>query len=147
MEESDIQRLESHRSALKREWEDLLRTEPTLSPLGNPDTLVYMMDETLDRLCTALRVHAPLPDLRSQRPPLPRRCSCGLNPLLNYFATGELAVHAAAAALFGPAAGEAVAQFHRLAEREIDMLCSVCCYRGQPAPGPRRHDEFAGSSR
>ena len=147
MEDSDILQIEAHRSALKREWEALLRTEPTLSPLGNPDTLVYMMDETLDRLFSDLRQHAPVPDQQSQRSPLQRRCSCGLNPLLNYYATGELAVHAASSKHFGAATEEMVAVFHHLAEREIDMLCSVCCYRDHPTHAKRRSDQLAGSSR
>ena len=147
MEESDIRRLEAQRAALKREWEILLRTEPTLSPLGNPDTLVYMMDETIDRLLAELRLHVPTPDQRSQRSPLQRRCLCGLNPLLNYYATGELAIHAVSTSLFGLAVEVPVAVFHQMAEREIDMLCSVCCYREHPVHPKHRPDHLAGSSR
>ncbi len=133
MEESDIRRLEAQRAALKREWEALLRTEPTLSPLGNPDTLVYLMDETIDRLLATLRQPGAGPDGKSQVAPLQRRCACGLNPLLNYYATGELAVHAVAAPLCGAGVEEAVAAFHAIARKEIDTLCSVCCYRHHPA--------------
>ncbi len=111
----------------------MLRTEPTLSPLGNPDTLVYMMDETIDRLLATLRQGGPMPDRKSQVTPLQRRCACGLNPLLNYYATGELAVHAVASPTCGASVDEVVSAFHAIARKEIDTLCSVCCYRHHPA--------------
>jgi hypothetical protein len=137
VEESDIRRLEAQRAALKREWEALLRTEPTLSPLGNPDTLVYMMDETIDRLLGELRQGVAPRDGKGQVTPLQRRCACGLNPLLNYYATGELAVHAIAGQTCGAGLEDAVSAFHAIARKEIDTLCSVCCYRHHHAPHPK----------
>jgi len=135
VEASDIRRIEAHRAALKREWETLLRTEPTLSPLGNPDTLVFMMDETISNLLELFRQDSPLVSANeksSPSSPLQRRCACGLNPLLSYYSTGELAMRAVASPFLGAKVDELVAVFHNLARREIDTLCSVCCYR-QPA--------------
>lgn len=125
-----IQRLEGLRPALKREWEKLLRAEPTLSPLGNPDTLVYLMDETIGELVKGLRArslkHAAV-NARTLLVPLQRHCACGLNPLLNYYATGELALHIVAAPALGAGElDEALICYHVLAQKEIDTLCAVC---------------------
>lgn len=133
VDESVIQRLEGMRTALKREWEVLLRAEPTLSPLGNPDTLVYLMDETIGELMKGLRArslkHAAV-NARTLLVPLQRHCACGLNPLLNYYATGELALHFVAAPALGAIElDEALICYHQLAQREIDTLCAVCQHR------------------
>lgn len=130
MEEAARRRLEGLRPSWKREWETLLRAEPTLSPLGHPDTLVFLMDETISGVLRALRPRPPAPaDRRSLRTPLRRHCACGLNPLLNYYATGELALHAVAGPALGATIEEALADYHRLAQREIDTLCGVCRLR------------------
>ncbi len=142
MDESAIQRLEGLRPALKREWEKLLRAEPTLSPLGNPDTLVYLMDETIGELVKGLRArslkHAAV-NARALLVPLQRHCACGLNPLLNYYATGELALHIVAAPALGAVElDEALICYHVLAQKEIDTLCAVCQHRATvdcAAPG------------
>lgn len=127
-----LQRLEGLRPSWKREWEALLRSEPTLSPLGNPDTLVYLMDETITEVLKALRVrslkHAPA-NSRALLVPLQRHCACGLNPLLNYYATGELALHAVAAPMLLEHLDEALTGYHLLAQKEIDTLCAVCQHR------------------
>jgi len=130
---ASVNRLESLRPAIKREWEKLLRTEPALSPMANPDTLVFLMDESLKQLADCLRARPSRSGPGKSPPliaPLQRRCPCGLNPLLNYYATGELAVHAASAArLDGAELEETLLCFHLLAQREIDTLCSVCQHK------------------
>lgn len=120
------------RPAWKREWESLLRSEPTLSPLGNPDTLVYLMDETITQVVRDLRTRAlkaAATNPRALLVPLKRHCACGLNPLLNYYATGELAMHAVAAPVLGASLDEALTSYHLLAQKEIDTLCAVCQHR------------------
>ena len=137
MDPNTASRLETLRPAIKREWEKLLRTEPALSPMANPDTLVFLMDETLKQLADCLRARAAKGWTKKDAPlvaPLQRRCPCGLNPLLNYYATGELAVHAAAATrLEGADLEDTLLCFHALAQREIDTLCSVCQHKHGPA--------------
>ena len=54
-----LQALLELRPMIKTCWEVLLRAEPPASPLGNPDTLVFMMDGTLDAFFAALRSPAP----------------------------------------------------------------------------------------
>lgn len=130
-----IQRLEGLRPSWKREWEVLLRAEPTLSPLGNPDTLVYLMDETISEVLRILRVRSlknAVTNSRALLLPLQRHCACGLNPLLNYYATGELALHAVAAGPLAEHLDEALTSYHVLARREIDTLCAVCQHRSTP---------------
>ena len=114
---------------IKTEWQSLLGGEPVLSPLGRPDTLVYLMDATLLQLLTGLQTKQELPWLRQCRPvagSVHRHCACGLNPLLKYFTTGELALRAGA----GPAMGEEIEEilllFRALAQHEVNSLCSVC---------------------
>jgi hypothetical protein len=113
----------------------MLRAEPTLSPLGNPDTLVYLMDETISGVLKTLRMRslrqAPH-DPRVLRVPLQRHCACGLNPLLSYYATGEVALHAVAVPALVADLDEALTSYHILAQREIDTLCAVCQHHEAP---------------
>lgn len=132
VEEIVVNQLEGLRPAVKSEWEKLLRTEPTLSPLGNPDTLVYLMDETISDVIKGLRAHPPRywqQHATALRRPLQRHCACGMNPLLNYYATGELALHAACAAALGPQLEDVLVCYHLIAQKEIDTLCAVCQHR------------------
>ena len=132
VDESEIQRLEALRPALKNEWEALLRSEPTLSPLGNPDVLVYLMDETFTQLVAHLRFR-PTEHWTERAPalrlPLQRHCACGLNPLLNYYATGEIALHVVVARELTEHQEEVLTCYHLLAQKEIDTLCAVCQHR------------------
>lgn len=115
----------------------MLRAEPAPSPLGNPDTLLYLMDETLSQVFRALTENALEDVLKKSSAllvPLQRHCACGLNPLLNYYATGELALHLVAAKRFPqPMLDAVLTSFHLLAQQEIDTLCSVCLNRTIPA--------------
>jgi hypothetical protein len=135
VEQSVISRLEALRPAIKREWDHLLRTEPALSPLANPDTLVFLMDETLDQLLQGVRTRPARTTPREAAlllTPLQRRCTCGLNPLLTYYATGELALRAVTAAPLGENFEPVLLVLHGIARREIDALCGVCCHRNTP---------------
>lgn len=111
--------------AIKAEWRRLLRQEPALTALGHPDTLAFLMDATLRELAADLET-ATAVERRPPAAPLHRACRCGLNPLLKYFATGELALRIGARAALGENFDAALALFQRLAQREIEALCSVC---------------------
>ncbi|WP_415909036.1 hypothetical protein [Oleiharenicola sp. Vm1] len=137
MDSSESAQMEGLRPAIKKEWEALLRAEPAPSPLGNPDTLLYLMDETITQVFRALSEH-PLESVLKKTSallvPLQRHCGCGLNPLLNYYATGELALHLVAAKRVPqPMLDALLTSFHLLAQQEIDTLCSVCLNRSSPA--------------
>lgn len=130
VDQSIITQLESLRPAIKREWGALLRAEPTLSPLGHPDTLTYLMDETITQVIKTIH-HQTLKSWIQRSPvllaPLQRHCHCGMNPLLNYYATGELAMRATLRTQFDATVCEALLTvYHVKAQQEIETLCAVC---------------------
>jgi hypothetical protein len=158
-----LQRLAGLRPIIKTCWEVLLRTEPPASPLGNPDTLVFMMDSTLDAFFAAANSPTPRRWL-ARHPllcgPLAETCPCGRNPFLHYYVSGEQSLVAIAAKalsdLADPASAEAerlLAEvqltFHYLAQHEIQIFCDLCrgtCARaragivaGKRRAPPRRH--------
>ena len=121
--------------AIKAEWGVLLRGEPALTPLGRPDTLVYLMDATLAQLFSGLSGKSAKKWLHSCRPliaPVHSYCACGLNPLLKYYTTGELALRAAAAATLREEIEDVLLLFRSLAQQEIEALCAVCQHKGVP---------------
>jgi len=146
VDESEIQRLEALRAALKREWENLLRSEPAPSPLGNPDVLVYLMDETMNQVIAGLR-QRPLEHwtqhARALRVPLHRHCECGFNPLLKYYATGEIALHVVVARAVAEHQEEILTCYHLYAQKEIDTLCAVCQQREAGHCKTGHHDNIA----
>ena len=142
MQEGLVATLRARRPTIRAHWEALLRAEPVATPLGHPDSLVHLLDWTLDEIFTALT--NPLARHRQggahgatdERP----ECPCGRNPLLAYFAAGEQAMHEAlilaqiAAAPLDPL--ERDASFNELnsalkhiAHREIAAFCGVCQFR------------------
>ena len=132
VEESAISVLEQLRPLIKQRWETLLRAEPVVSPLANPDTLVFRMDETLNQLATALHTrsfrvwlkHHPVLFM-----PLRDNCACRLNPLLAYYTSGDAALRDVGARALGNALPETLLLYHGLAQREIEALCGACCQR------------------
>lgn len=88
MNERSLRLLLAHRATLHSQWAARLRATPFTSPLGHPDTLVHLMDRTLDQVFEALQHPAP----RRRQPTRPRDyCPCGQNPLVAYFDTAFLA--------------------------------------------------------
>lgn len=133
VDENVISTLAGLRPLIKRHWEALLRAEPVVSPLSNPDSLIYLMDETLDQLAAALRSRSMKAWLRHNQPlvaPLRDSCLCGLNPLLAYYITGRVALCAAAEEELGPAFADVLLYYHCLAQKDIEALCGVCCNQG-----------------
>lgn len=137
MHDTMLRTLQSLRPTILERWETLLRAEPVTSPLANPDSLVFLMDWTLDRFFTALRgplSRRRISDRGSNKPAYIEEeslCACKMNPLLAYFATGEQALIQAALPLLQPREREATLSALRLAmqavaRREIDTFCAVC---------------------
>lgn len=99
---------------------------------------MYLMDATLAQLFSGLETrstHSTQQWLRRCAPligPAHGYCACGLNPLLKYFTTGELALHAAAGPMLGTQLDEVLLLFRALAQQEIQTLCSVCQHKGVP---------------
>ncbi len=128
MHPSRLRRFARLRPAIRKEWEELLRLEPAASALGDPDVLVHKMDRTIDQLLAGLRQtnESWLRQASRVNQPLRGNCSCALNPLLNYFATGELALRASLDRFPRTDLDEIIGLFHALAQEEIHALCSVC---------------------
>ena len=130
-----LQNLVALSPAIKAEWGVLLRGEPALTPLGRPDTLVYLMDATLAQLFSGLSGKSTKRWLHSYTPlvaPVHAYCACGLNPLLKYYTTGELALRATAAAMLREEIEDVLLLFRSLAQQEIETLCAVCQHKGVP---------------
>jgi hypothetical protein len=125
---AQLQKFEKLRHTIRAEWSALLQQEPAATALANPDTLVYLMDRSLDQLIAGLRQ----PDEKWLRRaaglgrPLRESCRCGLSPLIVYFSTGELALRAAAARRHAEDLPEILLLFHAIAHEEINALCSMC---------------------
>jgi len=138
MHESFLHALQTQRTGLRQRWEELLRAERVTSPLAQPDSLVYLMDWTLDSLFNELKQ----PQYRRHRDRSPHRgsrqhCVCGLNPLLSYFATAEQAVIEVlfvsddTFVFLGPTERSSSLvdlknALSEVARREIDSFCAVC---------------------
>jgi hypothetical protein len=129
---ASLTRLTAQFPAIKAEWCALLRGEPVLTPLGRPDTLVYLMDATLNCLAAELGRN-PGDDAPRRYPPVAGSvhayCPCGLNPLLKYYGTGELALHAGAGSELGAELELVLRVFRALARQEIESFCAVCRHR------------------
>jgi len=140
MNETLFRALQARRPQIRARWEALLRLERPPTPLGHPDTLVFMFDQSLDEVLAALpgRADAPV----NPRPEA--ECSC--NPLRDYFAALEQALMEAlvlvqsaqpglTAAERVDAVTELCATLRRIARREIATLDEICRRRQRTAQG------------
>ena len=141
MQESLVRSLRSRLPDIRARWEALLHAEPVKTPLAYPESLVHLLDWTLEEIFHGL---AALPVRRrlTRKPPALRDqpiCPCGRNPLLTYFAAGEQAmrealvlVQAASSSLDPIERDAALTEldlvFQNLARREIESFCGVCQY-------------------
>lgn len=142
MQEALVTALRAQRSLIREHWEALLRVEPVTSPLGHPDSLVHMLEWTLDEIFAGLT--NPLARHRIGRARVgheaPPPCPCGRNPLLAYFAAGEQAMREALVLAQSEATAldpiERDVSFEELnlilqqiSRREIEAFCGVCQFR------------------
>jgi hypothetical protein len=131
MREPLRQALIERRATIRARWIELLFLEPFDSPLANPRTMIFMLDDTLDVIFDALRQGNP-----PRRIALPE-CPCGHNPYLVYFRAGTQALHEALILLqvgaprLDPADRDATfaeldSAIRRVARREIETFASLC---------------------
>lgn len=138
-----MQALRALRFQTRTRWEALLRTEPTNSPLAHPDSLVHLLDWTLDEIFRAL--DRPAGHRRAARLAVDYRhhCPCGRNPLLAYFAAGEQAMREAlilaqsAMTNLSPVERDVGLEelnlvLAQISRQEIEAFCGVCQHRGHP---------------
>lgn len=142
MREDLVRALRSQLPQIRERWEALLHAEPVNTPLAYPDTLIHLLDWTLEQLFEGL-ANLSLPRRTGRRPTCPDYrldCACGRNPLLTYFIAGDQAMREAlvlaqaAAPTLDPIERDASLHeldwvFRHIAHREIDSFCGVCQYR------------------
>lgn len=137
MNERCLRALQDRRTSLHSQWASRLRAAPFNSPLAHPDTLIHLMDRTLDQIFHELN-H---PSARRRQPALPHDfCRCGHNPLVTYFATAALAFQTSLAQCADevPVSRDDVEEVNRtltrIARREIMTFCALCLRRAdEPA--------------
>lgn len=142
MNERCLRALQARRPTLTYQWEALLHAAPVISPLGHPDTLIHMMERTLDQIFHELS-H---PSARKRQPSLPDDfCRCGHNPLVMYFTTAVFAFQttlgqcADEEPVSREDAEEVKRTINRIARREIMTFCALCLRQADakpPAPRP-----------
>lgn len=124
--------VEERRSRWRREWDQRLRAEPVLSAMAEPAILTHLMDETFAQFSSLLGTRPNQHWLDKHRPSLEHLqigCRCGLNPLLTYFATGQVALESVLREPPKVLARQRIAlqvHWHFLAQREIESLCGSC---------------------
>lgn len=123
--------LRRRRAEIRARWMELLLVEPVNSPLANPHTLIFMLNETIDLVFAALR--------RGETPrqiALPE-CPCGHNPYLAYFRAGIQTLHEALVLIqsrepaLKPAERDAAFAelntiIRRIAYRQIEAFAALC---------------------
>ena len=135
-----LRAFETLRPEFKRTWERQLRAAGATSALALPDLLVPMMDNTIAELLHVAHVRAEQRHPRAGAPldPLHERCRCGMNPLLAYFNSGDLALLSLADKLafaFSEAEFDDLrAAYHAVAIRELDYFCRLCMRPSAPEP-------------
>lgn len=95
MDKAFLIELRARRPQIRERWEALLRIEKINTPLANPDTLVYLIDWTLDDLLARLEGTVPeQEEWRSSLAPSVQsyRCQCGRNPYVAYFKAASQAL-------------------------------------------------------
>ena len=149
MQASLLRELHARRFSIHARWEDLLRAEPVTTPLGLPDTLVHLIEATLDDIFAAFDHQSKRAWTNSSRAVANGRpvCPCGRNPLLAYFTAAEQALREGlilAQAACAPldhherdgSLEELDAVFEQIAQREIEAFCGLCQFRHLALPAP-----------
>lgn len=133
------QALRARRPQIRARWLELLFVEPVNTPLANPRSLIFLLDETIDAVLASLRRSS------GRRAPA-AECPCGRNPYLSYFRAGRQAMFEALVLLQSeePALDprqrdQAVADLSgalgRVAAEMIEAFGSLCLHRGAAAGG------------
>lgn len=131
--------LQRRRFAIQSRWDTVLRTEPVTSPLANPDSLVHLIEPTIEAVLSALHA-GERPSATSAARATPPKCPCGRNPFLAFFAAGRqamregLVLSQAALAPLDPVQRDRSLTdleeiLDEISRREIEAFCGVCQFR------------------
>ena len=86
MHKEIIEALQQRRAQIRARWEALLRIEKVTTPLANPDTLVFALDQSLDEIFATLEQSLP------HKIGAASLASDGPGPWRAYFRAGEQAL-------------------------------------------------------
>jgi hypothetical protein len=152
MEDSLVQSLRARRADIRSRWNDLLHVERALSPLAHPDTLAFLLDQTLEKILAGLKS----PGGETNRatlgpPPAWPRCDCGRNPYLRFYVAGEHAllealvliqaeIHVRDANARDLAVLELYEVVRLFARNDVELFCSLCQLQGQERVAPASAD-------
>lgn len=130
-------------AVLKTAWQKRLRARPPVSALARVEILAHYMDASLKKLGDLLPVRPEelAPSGLAAWPDNWRvGCPCGINPLLDYYATGEEALIAEFEELTDEEGNRLRQCWRKLAGEELHNLCAICCHRpgGSPVASPVR---------
>lgn len=131
--------LRARHAALKTAWLRRLHACPPVSAMARVEILAHYMDDSLRQLGCLLGGRESRKPASGQtvRTAIRRsRCACGLNPLLDYYVTGEEALGAVLGDLTEDERAQLNQCWHRLAHGEIEALCKACCRRGAACASP-----------
>ncbi len=128
-----IRAIRAQRRSICNRWEILLRARPHCSPLANPVILTHKIPETCDEVLERLHFHR-IPENFEMKEPV---CPCALNPMLDFFAMGEMAMTEGMLRALRTVPDLSMTErskslkelhhvLHHLRVQEIDLLCSVC---------------------
>lgn len=137
--------LRERRVRTRIQWEALLRASPVVTPLGHPDSLVHLIDWSLDEIFAALANPLPSEPGNGNAAPRVSVCACGRNPFIAYFDAGRQAMQEAL--VLSQAAIAPLDPRHRdsslrevgfvlnsIARREIEAFCGICQFRLAETP-------------
>lgn len=128
-----LDHLQQNRDVIRIRWDLLLRLEPVVSPLANPDTMAHLIPDSIGLLMEELRARMQ----PNHRRPSPKRlaCNCGHNPYRAYFKAGEQALAEAVVIAHVETRvdsdrqadiTEVLTAIRALAATEINTFCSIC---------------------
>lgn len=132
-----IRALEERRAQIRARWEALLRIEKATTPLANPDTLVFGLDQSLDEIFSMLHQppsHIAEMDASNDTGPSPWRAyfRAGEQALLETLVLTQSEMQALDPAARDTSFGKLKQVINNLTQREIGAWAAICQQTGKP---------------
>lgn len=128
-----IRATKAQRTLICNRWEVLLCARPHRSPLADPKILKFMIPETCDKIMDRLTF-----DRSAENSEIKDSiCPCGKNPMMEFYAMGELAMKEGLLRALRTVPALSIAERRKslkklqqvllaLRVQEIDLFCSFC---------------------